>query len=225
MSQTPNILLVRHSAGFEHSYLPDAEVALKAIGAREGWQVATTHLCRGINADNLAGLDLVAFATTGELPMDEGQKQALVDFVRGGKAFFGIHNATDTCYEWPEYGTLLGGYFNGHPWNQEIRVRVEDPDHPAVRHLGKSFTLPEEVYNFKDFDRSKTHVFMSLDNDSVDLAKGKRDDHDYALGWCHDYGKGRVIYSALGHHDDTWHEDWFCQHILGCMQWALRLES
>ena len=38
-----NILMLRHSAGFEHSYLPDAEVALKQIGAANGWNVTTTH--------------------------------------------------------------------------------------------------------------------------------------------------------------------------------------
>jgi type 1 glutamine amidotransferase len=39
------------------------------------------------------------FYTTGELPMDEAQKRALMDFVRGGKGFVGIHSATDTFYK------------------------------------------------------------------------------------------------------------------------------
>ncbi|HIM55149.1 MAG TPA: ThuA domain-containing protein, partial [Candidatus Latescibacteria bacterium] len=61
--------------------------------------------------------------------------------------------------------------------------------------------------------------------DSVDVAKGNRDDNDYALGWCHEYGSGRVIYTALGHPDELWHQDWFLEHIRGCMRWAAGLDS
>ena len=107
-----NILLLRHSAGFEHSYLPDAEVALKAIGKENGWRVLTTHRLDRISAENLEKFDILAFATTGNLPFTDEQKSAILNFVRNGKSFFGIHNATDTCYDWPEYGEMLGGWFN-----------------------------------------------------------------------------------------------------------------
>jgi uncharacterized protein len=217
-----NILVLRHSAGYEHSYLPDAEVAFKAIGREMGWKVQTTHQCSRINAENLAKLDVVVFATTGNLDFDEGQKQALLDFVRQGKGFFGVHNATDTCYDWPEYGEMLGGYFNGHPWHQEVNVIVEDTQHPATAMLGQQFRVVDEIYTFKNWDRQKTHVLMRIDNASVDVDKGNRDDDDYAMGWCHDYGQGRVIYSALGHPDELWHQDWFRQHIIACLRWAAK---
>ncbi len=220
-----NMLMLRHSAGFEHSYLPNAEVALKQLGKRNGWNVRTTHRLDRINAETLEELDIVAFATTGNLPFDADQKRAILDFVSGGKAFFGIHNATDTCYDWPEFGEMLGGYFNGHPWHQEVEVIVEDTDHPATRMLGERFRVKDEIYTHKDWNRSKTHVLMRLDNDSVDLSRGNREDHDYALGWCHDYGQGRVMYTALGHPDDLWQEDWFLEHITGCIKWAGRMED
>jgi len=218
------VLMLRHSAGFEHSYLPNAEVAIKKIGKESGvYEALTTHRCDRISAENLKNFDVVVFATTGELPFDDAQKQALLDFVRGGKGFFGIHNAADTCYEWPQYGEMLGGWFAGHPWNQEVTVKVEDPNHPATEMLGDSFKVVEEVYTFKNWDRNKTHVLMSLDNSSVDISKGNRPDNDYAMGWCHSYGDGRVIYSALGHWDDLWDEPWFRAHILGCIKWAAGL--
>ncbi len=220
-----NILMLRHSAGFEHSYLPNAEVTLKQIGAANGWNVTTTHRCDRINADNLEKQDIVAFATTGDLPFNNAQKEALLDFVRNGKAFFGIHNATDTCYDWPEYGEMLGGYFAGHPWHEEVNVIVEDTDHPATRMLGSSFKVVDEIYTFKSWDRNKTHVLMRLDNDSIDVSRGNREDHDYALGWCHTYGKGRVMYTALGHPDALWSEKWFHEHITGCIKWAAGLED
>jgi type 1 glutamine amidotransferase len=220
-----NILMLRHSAGFEHSYLPDAEVACKQIGLQKGWKVQTTHRLERITRESLEKLDLLVFATTGNLPFSGEQKQAILDFVSSGKGFLGVHNAADTGYDWPEYGAMLGGYFNGHPWHQEVGVIVEDQDHPATRMLGRSFRVKDEIYTFKEWDREKTRVLMRLDNDTIDLSKGNRQDQDYALGWCHAYARGRVMYTALGHPDGLWHEAWFRQHIEGCMRWAGGLED
>ncbi len=220
-----NVLMVCYSGGFEHSYLPDAEVAIKQLGQQLGWKVATTHLLRLLTPENLAKLDMLILATSGNLPLDDIQKEALLVFVRGGKALVGIHNAADTCYDWREYGAMLGGWFAGHPWTQEVNVIVDDPAHPAMRPLPRHFRVYDEIYTFKNWDRARTHVLMHLDNDSVDLSKGTRADHDYALAWCHDYGAGRVIYTALGHPDALWHESWFLAHIEDCLKWAARLEE
>lgn len=220
-----NILMLRHSAGFEHSYLPNAEVAIKKIGKENGWRTLTTHRLDRISADNLEKVDVLIFVTTGNLPFSDEQRKAILDFVKNGKGFLGIHNATDTCYDWAEYGEMLGGYFAGHPWTQEVGVIVEDTNHPATRMLGESFRVFDEIYTFKNWDRSKTHVLMHLDNDTVDLSKGTRDDNDYAMGWCHDYGEGRVMYTALGHPDDLWEQPWFLEHITACIKWAGCLED
>ena len=218
------VLMSRHSEGWEHSYLPHAEVTIKKLGKESGlFEAVTTARSSLIKAEELAKYDVLIFATTGELPFDESQKVALLDFVRSGKGFVGIHNATDTFYKWPEYGEMIGGYFQGHPWTQEVTIKVEDAGHPATAMLGKSFKVFDEIYTFTSWDRKKTHVLMSLDNSSVDLSKGTRPDKDYAMGWCHTYGKGRVIYTALGHPDDLWDQKWFQQHILGCIKWAARL--
>ena len=224
-------LMLRHSAGFEHTYLPDAEVALKQLGEKHDWEIRTTHRLDKVTPDVLEGLDLLIFATTGNLAFTVEQKEAILSFVRDGKGFLGIHNATDSCYDWPEYGEMLGGWFNGHPWHQEVGIIVEDTNHPATRMLGDRsrstvrFSVVDEIYTFKNWDRDKTHVLMRIDNDTVDLAKGNRDDHDYAMGWCHDYGKGRVMYTALGHPDALWREKWFQDHITGCIRWATGMEN
>ncbi len=215
-----NILLLRHSAGYEHSYLPDAEVVFKQLGKENGWSVSTTHQLARINGESLQKLDVLAFATTGNLAFEDEQKRAILDFVKNGKGFLGIHNATDTSYDWPQYGQMLGGYFNGHPWHEEVNVIVEDKTHPTMKMLGDQFRVKDEIYTFKDWDRSKTHVLMRLDNESVDVSKGNRDDNDYALGWCHPYGRGRVMYTGLGHLDELWHEKWFQEHIEACIRWA-----
>ena len=108
-------LMLRHSAGFEHTYLPDAEVALKQLGQKHDWEIRTTHRLDKVTPEVLEDLDLLIFTTTGNLAFTGEQKEAILAFVKGGKGFLGIHNATDTCYDWPEYAEMLGGWFKRSP--------------------------------------------------------------------------------------------------------------
>jgi type 1 glutamine amidotransferase len=218
------ILMLTHSAGFKHDYLPVAVKTIEELGAEsKEFEVVATEDCSLINEENLKTISALLFATTGELPMKEEQKVALIRFVKEGGGFVGVHNATDTFYKFPEYGEMLGGYFNGHPWTQEIVAKVEDNNHPATKHLPKSFKVKEEVYTFKNWSRNKTHVLISLDTSSVDLSRGNRVDNDYALSWCHEYGKGRVFYTAFGHFKEIWNEEWFRKHLLGGILWSMNI--
>ena len=149
-----------------------------------------------ITGENLKKHDAVFFYTTGDLQLSDAQKSDLLAFVRkDGKGFGGSHCATDTFYNWKEYGDLIGAYFDGHPWTQKVHILVEDKKSPATKHLGDAFYIDDEIYQFKGpFSRDKLHVLMKLDMDSV-KNQGKRADKDNAIAWTHDYGKGHVFYT------------------------------
>jgi type 1 glutamine amidotransferase len=218
------VLYLTHSAGFKHDVLPLSQDILKQIGERAGaFEVTATQDCALLNRDALKQYDAVVFYTTGELPISDEQKAAFLEFIKSGKGFVGIHSATDTFYKWPEYGELIGGYFDQHPWHQDVTVNVEDAKHPATRHLGKSFTIKDEIYQFKAFSRERVHVLLSLDVASVDLTRPAvhRTDKDFALAWWRNYGKGRVFYTALGHRAEVWQDARFQQLLLGALQWAI----
>ncbi|MDG6947286.1 MAG: ThuA domain-containing protein [Nitrososphaerota archaeon] len=220
-SESSSLIMLTHSAGFKHDYLPAAVEAVRRLAAtRRELEVTCTEDCSVINAERLERASVVLFATTGELPMTPAQRGALLDFVREGGGFVGVHNAADTFYTFGDYGSMLGGYFNGHPWTQEVRIKVEDRAYPSTRHLPATLRVREEVYTFKNWSRRKTHVLISLDTGSVDLAKGNRDDNDYALSWCHRYGEGRVFYTAFGHFKERWAEEWFTTHLWGGILWS-----
>ena len=199
------VLYVTHSAGFRHDSIV---VSRQVLERMEGLEVVATEDLSRISADSLRDFDEVFFFTSGELPLSDRQKQDLLAFVRDGKGFGGAHSATDTLYGWPEYGEMIGGYFDGHPWAQAVNIDVEDPDHPAMRPLGPSFRIIEEIYQFRSWSRDRVRVLMTLDTRSVDLrAPGvNRSDGDFALAWARNYGRGRVFYTALGHFDDTWRD-------------------
>ncbi len=217
------VLYLTHSAGFKHDVLPLSEQILAQIGERSGeFEVTATGDCSVLSREGLKPYDVVVFYTTGELPISDEQKAAFLNFIKSGKGFIGIHSATDTFYKWPEYGEMIGGYFDQHPWHQEVTIKVEDRKHPSTSHLGESFKITDEIYQFKDFSRSRVHVLLSLDPDSVDLnAKNvHRTDKDFATAWCRDYGRGRVFYTALGHRPEVWQDERFQKHLLGALRWV-----
>lgn len=123
------VLYLTQSAAFAHAVLDHSEEVLGRIGAESGaFDVTVSHDASTLTAATLDRYDAVVFYTTGELPMRRDQKAALLAYVRGGGGFVGVHSATDTFYGWPDYGALIGGYFDGHPWRQEVAVRGRGPD-------------------------------------------------------------------------------------------------
>ena len=121
-AQQRRLLYLTHSAGYRHEAIPLSRTVLSRIG-QSLFDVTATEDTSQLTTENLARYAVVMFFTTGELPMSAAQKSALLDFVRAGRGFVGVHSATDTFYEWPDYGALIGGYFDGHPWHQSVRVR------------------------------------------------------------------------------------------------------
>jgi uncharacterized protein len=216
------ILYVTLSAGFKHDSIPASIEALKQIAGQNGkLEVVQTEDVSLLSAAGLRDFDAVMFFTTGELPISDAQKRDLLDFVRSGKGFGGVHSATDTFYQWPEYGDLIGGYFNGHPWTQPVTLDVEDPDNPLVAHLKPSFKILDEIYQFRQFSRDRVRVLLTLDTHSVDMgADGVNPGtQDFPLAWIRRYGAGRVFYSALGHFDSTWADPGVRQMMLQGMLW------
>jgi type 1 glutamine amidotransferase len=218
------LLYLTQSCGYRHEVLPYSQEVMSKLGAESGAFAATcTDDSATVDWNDLGRYAALAFCTTGELPLSEEARVNLLAFVRNGGGFVGIHNATDTFYQWEPYGEMLGGYFNGHPWHQEVEIVVEDADHPATRPLPPTFRIHDEIYTHKNWSREKTRVLMRMDNNSVDFAKGadKRPDGDVAMAWCHPYGEGRVFYTALGHGMPTWTDERFHQHLLGGIRWAM----
>lgn len=148
------VLLVTATADYYHESIPTAQRVLQQLAADSGAApltllAAAADLPR-LTPELLAQHDVVVFAnTTGELPFDEGQKRALLDFVRTGGGFVGAHSASATFALWPDYAEILGGAFKEHPWVQEGRILVEDTGDPSTRHLPSGFALTEEFYTFR----------------------------------------------------------------------------
>jgi type 1 glutamine amidotransferase len=214
--QTPvRVLVLTATAGFRHDSIPVARDVLAALAAGGGFTVTSTEDLSSITSSSLAGYDVLFFAlTSGELAFTPEQKSAIASFVSSGKGFLGVHSASDTLYEWPDYGRLVGAYFKEHPWTGPATVVVEDMSHPATAGLGDRFGLTDEFYTFRENPRPPVQILLRLDPGSVG-ATG-----DYPLAWAQSYGAGRAYYNALGHFAETWRDARFQRQLSGAIRWA-----
>jgi len=230
-----HLLVIGEEKGYRHDAVSHAMATIERLGRESGlWDTVirtdTEPLTKKkleFNAKNLNDFDAVLFYTGGNLEMDDEQKAALLSFVHDdGKGFVGVHSATITFTDWPQYGEMIGGYFDEHPWGTfDAPIIVEDPNFPGMQAWPNSFVLRDEVYQIKDFSRDKLRVLMRLDASKLDLNNPHvhRRDHDFAITWAKMYGKGRVYYSTLGHVERNWDDPPLQQMYSQAIQWALGL--
>jgi type 1 glutamine amidotransferase len=205
------------TAGFRHDSIATARQVMSSLAAGGEFTVTTTEDLAAINASALASHDVLFFAlTSGELAFTTEQRAAILGFVSNGGGFMGAHSATDTLYDWPQYGQLVGAYFKEHPWTQLASVIVEERSHPSTSTLGDRFSIEEEFYTFRENPRPRVQVLLRLDPASVGSSG------DYPLAWSQSFGNGRVYYNALGHFPATWNNTLFQRQLTGAIRWAAR---
>lgn len=213
------ILVFSKTAGFRHGSIASGIAAIRALGAGHGLVVDTTEDASYFNRSVLPRYDAVVFLnTTGDV-LDDEQQAAFEGYIRRGGGFVGVHAASDTEYDWPWYGRLVGAYFSGHPAVQEATLDVCDPEHPATAHLDEQWIRADEWYNFRAQPRG-VRVLMTLDTSSY--SGSTMDPHPAA--WCHAFDGGRAFYTVGGHTDETFEEPAFRAHLLGAIGWVAEEE-
>jgi hypothetical protein len=235
-----HVLVVSQTKGFEHDSVPDAMANIWKMGHdTKIWEATLrtdteniTKTKKGGNFKDLSYFDVLVFAsTTGELDLTDDQKRDMMSFIKeDGKGFVGIHAALDTNYKWPEYGEMIGAWFDQHPWfTFNAPIINEAPEFPATMHFPHAFTKRDEIYQpSKDFSRDKVNVLLSLDASKLDYSNNPRihrTDHDFAVAWCKMYGKGRVFYSTLGHTKESWDDPDITKMYFEAIKWALHMSE
>ena len=177
-----------------------------------------------VNKESLKNFDVVLFFTTGE-PLTKEELADLREWVKAGGALAGTHCATDTLYKESVYGDLIGAYFKTHPAGlQKIKVKVEDPKHPAAAGFADGMDYQDEMYIFRDapFSRDRLHIILSIGEWTGTKLNDKqaRSDGDYAISWCREEGKGKVFYTSFGHDPKVWKDERFQKHLFGGLKWA-----
>jgi type 1 glutamine amidotransferase len=244
------LLFFTKSSGFEHSVITwkkgkpsHAEKSFLEIGKDKGWEFEFSKDGSKFSPEYLAQFGAVIFYTTGNLmqagndkqpPMTAEGKQALLDYVKGGKGFIGLHCATDTFHskgdpgkgadpcaghgdEADPYICMIGGEFIVHGAQQVATNKVINPEFPGFENAGDSFSFMEEWYALKNF-RSDLHCLTVIDSPKM---KGPMYDRPpYPTTWARKEGDGRVFYTAMGHREDIWTNETYREILVGAIQWA-----
>jgi len=148
-----------------------------------------------------------------------------------GQAAATALGADDQVGTWPEFNTLLGGFFKFH-WNdgQPITYKIDDPANPLnAAFTGKTpFVVADETYTFGRavYSRKNLRVLTSVDMAAMsaeDKAKEQfpRPDGDHALSWVRAERRGRVFYMSHGHNEKVYANPVLLQHLLAGIQYTL----
>lgn len=259
-AKTPKkVLVVTTTTGFRHSSIPTAEKVIAELAAESGAftvdyarvdnndpqyrgvdgkpdkakyePVVRAVLAEKMSAAALKQYDAVIFAnTTGDLPLPD--REAFLDWVKSGRGFVGVHSATDTFHGFPPFIEMIGGEFKTHGPQVSVDIINQDSSCSICAHLPATWTVFDEIYQLKNFDRSKVHGLLTLDKHPNDKTPG-----DYPIAWTKSYGAGRVFYTSLGHREDVWEPNSaaqkggiknapevanaYRQHILAGIIWAV----
>jgi cytochrome c len=207
-----SVLVFSKTTGFRHESIPDGIAAIRALGSEHGFRADDIEDAGLFTDAILAQYKVVVFLnTTGDV-LDVGQKAAFERFVRSGGGFVGIHSASDTEYQWPWYGRLVGAWFASHPEIQHATIRIENPDHPSTTGLPPKWERTDEWYNFRSNPRGAVRVLASLDESTY---SGGAMGSDHPIAWCQNIDGGRSWYTAMGHTKETYAEPLFRLHLLG----------
>ncbi|MGA2034125.1 MAG: ThuA domain-containing protein [Thermoguttaceae bacterium] len=152
-------------------------------------------------------------------------RKSLLDYVSGGGGIVACHYAIGANGQWPEFRDLLGAKFTGHPWNEEVGIKNEEPANPLLAAFGgKDFRLADEIYQFGDpYARKDLRVLLSLDTKATNMNVKwiDRKDGDFALAWVKRQGEGRIFYCGFGHRTEIWWNAAILRFYLDAIQFAV----
>jgi type 1 glutamine amidotransferase len=234
---TPSLMYVTQVAPYRdgpagvHGVLDQSATAMAQLAEAAGLAFHRVSDVRTVDPSALAAARVVALFTIGETPWSDAQRSALVDGTRQGRiSVLAVHSATDSCYGWEDYGSLVGARFDGHPWTQWCTLDVVDPTHPAVAHLGPTWRWRDEVYCFRDL-RPDARVLLAARPDElgsdaeVGLTGAPDPELSYPLSWCFTEGSGRVFSTSLGHFPHAWENQDYLRHLAGGLDWLTGTEA
>jgi uncharacterized protein len=249
------LLVFSRTRGFRHSSIAVGQKTMELLGQKTGAFTATiTEDEAAFEPESLKGYDAVLMLnTTGpcfstDPKLFEGKpnatelkaadevrserlRKSLAAFVENGGGLAGIHSASDTLYDSVDYGKMIGGYFDGHPWGSgdTVTVKVRDTEHPLTASFkagGPTFDIKDEIYQLKQWDPAQQHALLGLSvspEAKTNMTKNgiKRTDGDFAISWVKNYAKGRVYYCSLGHNEAIYWTPSVVAYYLAGIQFAL----
>lgn len=229
----PAVLVFSKTNGFRHDdAIAAGKVMFRELAAKQGWSVYQTENGAVFSPAILSRFQAVVWSNASGDVLTNQQRAALRGWIENGGGFIAIHAAGDNSHEsWAWYtAEVIGAKFVGHtiwPHLPVATVRIEAAGHPVMAGLPAVWNRIDEWYSFDRSVRAKGfRVLATVDESTYErggpgsgkLSMGK----DHPIIWSHCQGKGRVLYSALGHTGESFAEPPFRTLASNAVSWAMR---
>lgn len=211
------VLAFSKTEDFRHESIEAGVEAVKTLGREHGFTVVATEDASMFCEEVLRQFSAIIFLNTSGDVLNHEQQAAMERFIQAGGGFVGVHAASDTEYDWPWYGQLVGAYFDGHPEIQPARLEVKTHDHPATAALPDIWERTDEWYNFRDI-HDGLNVLLEIDEKSYE---GDANGPAHPMAWYQEVDGGRAFYTAGGHTVEAYSEPLFLQHLAGGIEYAI----
>jgi type 1 glutamine amidotransferase len=212
------VLVFSRTKGFRHASIPDGIAAVQALGAAHGFAVEATEDATAFTDQSLGRFAAVVFmSTTGDV-LDSTQQAAFQRYIHAGHGYVGVHSATDTEYDWPWYGQLVGAYFKRHPAIQDAKIDVRDRTDLATKCLPAVWNRRDEWYDFRAAPPADAKILLTIDETSY---SGGTMGAVHPMSWSHTFDGGRAFYTELGHTSESYKEQNYLDHLAGGILWAI----
>lgn len=147
---------------------------------------------------------VVVYTTGFKDELTEKREKGLIDFVRNGGGFVGIHSAADSFRGSRKYIEMLNGEFLTHPEIHQFPLFLVDNSHYIGIRMPETFSIYDEMYHLQNHDPSKSKLLFKT------IWQGK----EIPMVYTRDYGKGKVVYIAPGHTRQAWENPEFQKILL-----------
>jgi len=172
-----------------------------------------------------------------EFWITEEQGQAVKDFVTAGKGLYSFHSNAFLSRSSKNYRDVQGGVGLNHPTLRPFKVRVVNKEHPVTQGIEDFMVTDEQHYTI--YDKDPKNILLHGENlDGLTFEAVLRDPKEGGpeasgppqnlgttsiSGWAHEYGQGRVVFTAIGH---TIHALWQPEYLKlqkNAVRWLLKM--
>ena len=235
--QQPAILVFSKTRGWRHNEgIAGGDAFFTQLARQHQYGIYTTVDPRVFNPVDLAKFEVVVFNNMTGDTLNEAQEAAFQIWLEEGGGWIGLHGAGDasqSSWEWYQE-TLIGPRFIGHPADpqfQYARVEVLNNAHPVTAGLPTTWLHNDEWYSFDG--RAQDHgmtILVGLDEstyrprndvygDVSDLRMGEGAEN-HPIIWSRCPEKGRAVYSAIGHSDESYEDPHYRRLLENAFDWV-----
>jgi len=230
----PFKVLVLTERGGQHGGFTDAALKwLDTFSKENNFEYTEINNTKQINDEYLSQYKVIIQLDYPPYTWTKEAEEAFIKYIEEGKGgWVGFHHATllgefDGYPIWQWFSDFMGGirFKNYVAALATATVNVEDMEHPVMKGVNKSFSIPDdEWYTFDKNPRENVHVLANVDESTYtpdsDIKMG-----DHPAVWTNQKVKARNVYFLMGHAKTLFDSEDFVKMFSNAILWAAESEK